>query len=162
MIFMKSIVLERGTNKKKKFRNIALYQNFYPFNLYVITIDDWDIALEFFDFFSTIEKLRSDKPGVEVSKLEGAAAATYLVREKRTRSVGALIVLDDAGCSTLAHESIHFSDALYDYLGMYSTGYDDGNEQYAYLVTWCVECLEQFVEWKERKTTEETIKQDGN
>lgn len=162
MIFMKSMVLERGTNKKKKFRNIVLYQTFYPFNLYVITIDDWDIALEFFDFFATIEKLRSDKPYMEVSKMEGAAAATYLVREKNTRSVGALIVLDEIGCSTIAHESIHFSDALYDYLGMSSTGYDDGNEQYAYLVTWCVECLEQFVEWKERKTTEETIKQDGN
>lgn len=162
MIFMRNMVLERGINKKKKYRNIILYQSLYPFNLYVTTIDDWDIALEFFDFFHTIEDLISDNSGRKPNRMKSAGAATYLVREKNTRAAGALIVLDDMGCTTLAHESIHFSDALYDYLGMSAAGYNDGNEQYAYLVTWCVACLEQFAEWKERKTIEETTKQDGN
>lgn len=47
-------------------------------------------------------------------------------------------------CSTLAHESIHYADAVYDYLSMNAEGYNEGNEQYAYLVTWCVEQLEDY------------------
>lgn len=45
---------------------------------------------------------------------------------------------------------------------MNTEGYDEGNEQYAYLVTWCVDQLEEYLRWKERKTTEKMIKQDGN
>lgn len=88
---------------------------------------------------------------------------TYLVAEKKSGSMGILIVLKSkVECSTLAHESIHYADAVYDFLRMNTEGYDEGNEQYAYLVTWCVDQLEEYLRWKERKTTEKMIKQDGN
>lgn len=43
-------------------------------------------------------------------------------------------------------------------------GYNEGNEQYAYLVTWCVEQLEDFIECKrkEKRMTRKMTKQDGN
>lgn len=43
-------------------------------------------------------------------------------------------------------------------------GYNEGNEQYAYLVTWCVEQLEDFIECKrkEKRMIRKMTKQDGN
>lgn len=71
---------------------------------------------------------------------------------------------DDFHCSTLAHESIHYADAVYDYLSMNAEGYNEGNEQYAYLVTWCVEQLKDFIECKrkEKRMIRKMTKQDGN
>lgn len=104
------------------------------------------------------------KPERDRPKLSSVMGATFLVREKYSRAVGILIVLDDFHCSTLAHESIHYADAVYDYLSMNAEGYNEGNEQYAYLVTWCVEQLEDFIECKkkEKRMTRKMTKQDGN
>lgn len=85
-----------------------------------------------------------------MKKPERMKNKTTLVREKYSRAVGILIVLDDFHCSTLAHESIHYADAVYDYSSMNTEGYNEGNEQYAYLVTWCVEQLEDFIECKRK------------
>lgn len=54
--------------------------------------------------------------------------------------------------------------AVYDYLSMNAEGYNEGNEQYAYLVTWCVEQLEDFIECKrkEKRMIRKMAKQDGN
>lgn len=161
MIFMKST--ERIVRMKNKSTKAYLYKNLYPINLYISTLDNWEDVTDFFDFFANTKDLRNDDPG-EVNKAKQISGATYLVREKNTRAVGILILLDDFNCSTLAHESVHYADAVYDYLKMYSVGYDEGNEQYAYLITWCVDCLVDFIECikKERKTTRKTTKQGGN
>lgn len=47
---------------------------------------------------------------------------------------------------------------------MNTEGYNEGNEQYAYLVTWCVEQLKDFIECKrkEKRMTRKMTKQDGN
>lgn len=139
---------------KNKTTKAFLYQNLYPVNLYVTTLDDWEDAKE----------LRNDEPERDRPKLSSVMGATFLVREKYSRAVGILIVLDDFHCSTLAHESIHYADAVYDYLSMNAEGYNEGNEQYAYLVTWCVEQLEDFIECKrkEKRMTRKMTKQDGN
>ena len=151
--------LKLKNNKTKAF----LYKNLYPVNLYVSTLDNWDDVYNFFDFFQTTKDLRNDDP-TDVAKPVYINAATYLVREKNTRSVGILILLESEDCSTLAHESVHYADAVYDYLHMYTSGYDEGNEQYAYLITWCVDCLIDFITCtkKEKRTTRKTIRQDGN
>lgn len=53
-------------------------------------------------------------------------------------------------------------------VNLYVTTLDDweneGNEQYAYLVTWCVEQLEDFIECKrkEKRMIRKMTKQDGN
>lgn len=105
--------MKKPERMKNKTTKAFLYQNLYPVNLYVTTLDDWE---------------------------------------------------DDFHCSTLAHESIHYADAVYDYLSMNAEGYNEGNEQYAYLVTWCVEQLEDFIECKrkEKRMTRKMTKQDGN
>lgn len=154
----------KKTERMKRATKAFLYQNLYPINLYITTLDDWHDACEFFDFFLTTKELRNDEPERDVPKLNSVMGATFLVREKNTRAVGILIVLDNFDCSTLAHESIHYADAVYDYLRMNAEGYDEGNEQYAYLVTWCVEQIEDFIECKkkEKRTTRKMTKQDGN
>lgn len=39
--------------KLNKPRNILLFQNLYPINLYISDIDNWDEITQFFDFFLT-------------------------------------------------------------------------------------------------------------
>lgn len=87
--------MKKPERMKNKTTKAFLYQNLYPVNLYVTTLDDW---------------------------------------------------------------------AVYDYLSMNAEGYNEGNEQYAYLVTWCVEQLEDFIECKrkEKRMTRKMTKQDGN
>lgn len=134
--------MKKPERMKNKTTKAFLYQNLYPVNLYVTTLDDWEDACDFFDFFLTTKELRNDEPERDRPKLSSVMGATFLVREKYSRAVGILIVLDDFHCSTLAHESIH----------------------YAYLVTWCVEQLEDFIECKrkEKRMTRKMTKQDGN
>jgi hypothetical protein len=124
---------------KNKTTKAFLYQNLYPVNLYVTTLDDWEDACDFFDFFLTTKELRNDEPERDRPKLSSVMGATFLVREK-------------------------YSRAVYDYLSMNAEGYNEGNEQYAYLVTWCVEQLEDFIECKrkEKRMTRKMTKQDGN
>ncbi|QOR58006.1 hypothetical protein [uncultured phage cr50_1] len=135
-------------NKKTK---AFLYQNLYPINLYVALIDDWDDVNNFFDFFITTDNLRNDEVNGGPSKPVNASAATYLVREKNTRAIGILILIGDYSSSTLAHESIHYADAVYDFLKMNAEGYNEGNEQYAYLVTWCVEQLDDYIQYRNKR-----------
>lgn len=135
-------------NKKTK---AFLYQNLYPINLYVALIDDWDDVNNFFDFFITTDNLKNDEVNGEPSKPVNASAATYLVREKKSRAIGILILIDDYSSSTLAHESIHYADAVYDFLKMNAEGYNEGNEQYAYLVTWCVEQLDDYIQYRNKR-----------
>lgn len=152
--------MKKPERMKNKTTKAFLYQNLYPVNLYVTTLDDWEDACDFFDFFLTTKELRNDEPERDRPKLSSVMRATFLVREKYSRAVGILIVLDDFHCSTLAHESTHYADAVYDYLSMNAEGYNEGNEQYAYLVTWCVEQLEDFIECKRKEkgmNTEEKL-----
>lgn len=156
--------MKKPERMKNKTTKAFLYQNLYP-EIFMLLL--WMIGkmlVIFFDFFLTTKELRNDEPERDRPKLSSVMGATFLVREKYSRAVGILIVLDDFHCSTLAHESIHYADAVYDYLSMNAEGYNEGNEQYAYLVTWCVEQLEDFIECKrkEKRMTRKMTKQDGN
>ena len=44
--------------KLNKPRNILLFQNLYPINLYISDIDNWDEITQFFDFFLTTKHLK--------------------------------------------------------------------------------------------------------
>ena len=133
--------MKKPERMKNKTTKAFLYQNLYPVNLYVTTLDDWEDACDFFDFFLTTKELRNDEPERDRPKLSSVMGATFLVREKYSRA-----------------------DAVYDYLSMNAEGYNEGNEQYAYLVTWCVEQLEDFIECKrkEKRMIRKMTKQDGN
>ena len=77
------------------------------------------------------------------------SAVTVLASEKDTDYKTIIIVLDldivkkDLG--VLAHESVHYADAMFDTLGMNGEGYDMGDEHYAYLVEWCFNRLFEYV-----------------
>ena len=156
--------MKKPERMKNKTTKAFLYPNLYPVDLHVTTVCVWDVGWGFCYFFLTTKELRNDEPERDRPKLSSVMGATFLVREKYSRAVGILIVLDDFHCSTLAHESIHYADAVYDYLSMNAEGYNEGNEQYAYLVTWCVEQLEDFIECKrkEKRMTRKMTRQDGN
>ena len=156
--------MKKPERMKNKTTKAFLYQNLYPVNLLLLLWMIGKMLVIFFDFFLTTKELRNDEPERDRPKLSSVMGATFLVREKYSRAVGILIVLDDFHCSTLAHESIHYADAVYDYLSMNAEGYNEGNEQYAYLVTWCVEQLEDFIECKrkEKRMIRKMTKQDGN
>lgn len=104
--------MKKPERMKNKTTKAFLYQNPYPVNLHITTLDDDD----------------------------------------------------DFHYSTLAHEPIHYADAVYDYLSMNAEGYNEGNEQCAYLVTWCMKQFEDFIECKrkEKRMTRKMTKQDGN
>lgn len=140
----------KKSDKEKLMLKLSVYQNLYPMNLYVCSFKDINEIVPFFNFYRYTKDLRDNDPA-ELIIAKNISAATYLVREKEADAVGVLIVLDDFSCSTLAHESIHYADAVYDYLHMNGEGYDEGNEQYAYLVTWCVEALENFLQSKHKQ-----------
>lgn len=112
--------MKKPERMKNKTTKAFLYQNLYPVNLYVTTLDDWEDACDFFDFFLTTKELRNDEPERDRPKLSSVMGATFLVREKYSR--------------------------------------------YAYLVTWCVEQLEDFIECKrkEKRMIRKMTKQDGN
>lgn len=97
--------MKKPERMKNKTTKAFLYQNLYPVNLYVTTLDDWEDACDFFDFFLTTKELRNDEPERDRPKLS-----------------------------------------------------------YAYLVTWCVEQLEDFIECKrkEKRMIRKMTKQDGN
>lgn len=139
--------------KKKKEENykIGVYENLYPVTLYVAKLEDWEGVVSKFDFYRTTSDLRNAKDNVKIDAPRNIGGVTYLVREKDSEALGILILLGDSQCSTLAHESIHYADAVYDYLYMNGEGYDQGNEQYAYLVTWCVDQLDEFLQYRNKQ-----------
>ena len=80
---------------------------------------------------------------------------TVLVSDKETECKSVLIILDLDSVSNnlgiLTHESVHYTDALFDSLGLNGEGYDAGDEHYAYLVEWCFNCLLDYVERRKEK-----------
>lgn len=53
--------MKKPERMKNKTTKAFLYQNLYPVNLYVTTLDDWEDACDFFDFFLTTKELRNDE-----------------------------------------------------------------------------------------------------
>lgn len=79
--------MKKPERMKNKTTKAFLYQNLYPVNLYVTTLDDWEDACDFFDFFLTTKELRNDEPERDRPKLSSVMGATFLVREKYSRAV---------------------------------------------------------------------------
>lgn len=124
---------------------IKEYRNLYPVTLYVDYLGNSANLNEIFNFYNRIDDWAELKNEGTIYIDRDINGATFLVLNKITGRKGVLILLDkDCPVSTQAHESIHYADAVFDYLRMNGEGYDAGNEHYAYLVTWCFEQLENF------------------
>lgn len=136
--------------KKNK---IVTYYNLYPFPLTVTSIDYLKDLHNKYNFYHTIlDFLNYTNPSDSIITDPSLSALTTLASEKDTDYKTIVIVLDldvvkkDLG--VLAHESVHYADAMFDALGMNGEGYDRGDEHYAYLVEWCFNRLFEYVKGK--------------
>lgn len=114
---------------------------FYPMTLWVSTISNFDKYKTRFKIYPTIKDMDEDRDEVPLNP-EGKGGVTYLVVENRTGSKGILILISEPDVDKItdfdfdvsAHESVHAADAVFDVIHAYTTGYDVGDEPYAYLV----------------------------
>lgn len=134
----------------KKKNNIITYYNIYPFPLTVASIDYIkDLQSKYVFYNTTSDFLNYTNSSDHFITDPSISAVTVLASEKDTDYKTIIIVLDldivkkDLG--VLAHESVHYADAMFDTLGMNGEGYDNGDEHYAYLVEWCFNRLFEYV-----------------
>lgn len=77
------------------------------------------------------------------------------VLRKDDLKYGALVVImnkKDVTTGVVAHESVHVADYICEQLGIYSQGFRDGNEAYAYLVGYVADCISDSIkEFKKKK-----------
>ena len=141
---------------KKSNSNIEVYKNLYPFSLSVASINDIEEINNKYYFYSNIsDYLNSSNRKGNLNSDPSWSGLTVLVSDKETECKSVLIILDLDSVSNnlgiLTHESIHYTDALFDSLGLNGEGYDAGDEHYAYLVEWCFNCLLDYVERRKEK-----------
>lgn len=114
---------------------------FYPMTLWVSTISNFDKYRPRFEMYPTIKDMNDGRDGNPLNP-ENKGGVTYLVVDKKTKSKGVLILISEPNIDNItdfdfdisAHESVHAADAVFDVIGAYTTGYDEGDEPYAYLV----------------------------
>ena len=91
---------------------------------------------------------------------------TTLARTRNKHEIPCVVItLDTAMVSiaewdeladTIAHESTHAADAIFDYIYASGQSYDNGNEPYAYLLGYIAgRIANTVIRWKERNTTQE-------
>ena len=136
---------------KKSNSNIEVYKNLYPFSLSVASINDIEEINNKYYFYSNIsDYLNSSNRKGNLNSDPSWSGLTVLVSDKETEHKSVLIILDLDSVSNnlgiLTHESIHYTDALFDSLGLNGERYDAGDEHYAYLAEWCFNCLLDYVE----------------
>ena len=141
---------------KKSNSNIEVYENLYPFSLSVASINDIEEINNKYYFYSNIsDYLNYSNRKENLNSDPSWSGLTVLVSDKETERKSVLIILDlntvNNDLGILAHESIHYTDALFDSLGLNGEGYDAGDEHYAYLAEWCFNCLLDYVERRKEK-----------
>ena len=141
---------------KKSNSNIEVYKNLYPFSLSVASINDIEEINNKYYFYNNISDYLNYSNKIEnLNPDPSLSGLTVLVSDKETEHKSVLIILDlntvNNDLGILAHESIHYTDALFDSLGLNGEGYDAGDEHYAYLAEWCFNCLLDYVERRKEK-----------
>ena len=141
---------------KKSNSNIEVYENLYPFSLSVASINDIEEINNKYYFYNNISDYLNYSNKIEnLNPDPSLSGLTALVSDKETEHKSVLIILDLDSVSNnlgiLTHESIHYTDALFDSLGLNGEGYDAGDEHYAYLAEWCFNCLLDYVERRKEK-----------
>ena len=128
---------------KKSNSNIEVYKNLYPFSLSVASMNDMEEINNKYYFYSSIPDYLNYSNKKENLNLDPSLSGLTVI----------ILDLDTVNnnLGILAHESIHYTDALFDSLGLNGEGYDAGDEHYAYLVEWCFNCLLDYVERRKEK-----------
>lgn len=145
---------------KNKFK-IKSYKTLYPLTLYVCTYEELEDVKKKFDAYNLMEDLRTQtNPKTIITDFFGHGF-TGLVMDRTNGNLGVLVSLEDelVDVATIAHESVHVADAMFDYSGAVSQGFDDSNEPYAYLIGWVAGCISDYlIEIKRNKERDEEIK----
>lgn len=100
-----------------------------------------------FDGHNTISDLQTGNNPQDIGENLNYGAITGLVMRHEDLQLGVLVAFQDEDVSvkTIAHESVHVADAMFDWCGIYSQGFDESNEAYAYLVGWAAECIDDYL-----------------
>ena len=109
----------------------------YPRRLWVVTNANKRGLLESFDF--------KNAEGLDLA-LKNNSAVTALATNKSSGYIGVIVFTTSKKYlkgSTIAHEAVHFADAVFEELSMTSQYFRDGNEPYAYLVGWAAKCINE-------------------
>ena len=107
----------------------------YPMSLYIGTISDFYNSKKRFKFYGTVQDMLIDDDGIPADPM-GSAATTFLVKD------GAI---SEFLFNTIAHESTHITDAIWQLIGARAESFDERNEPYAYLVGWVAGKIGQYM-----------------
>ena len=112
----------------------------YPRKLWVVT-DPIETELnELFGFFD----YNGSETKCDIDLIKENLGSCCLCYEKSTGCKGVVVIINDFGVSTIAHESVHVADGIFDDLGMVAQNFTQGgNEPYAHLVGWVAKCIEE-------------------
>ena len=135
---------------------IKKYENLYPMTFWVGLYSDFKEAIKKFMFYSSVEGQRGREEDVTPRELNThTGGVTYIVRDKRRREKGVLILINEEffadGLLTsmlmdiIAHEASHATDAVYQVIGESCRTYDEGNEPHAYLLGWFVGRITEYI-----------------
>lgn len=124
----------------------------YPMSLYIGTISDFYNSKKRFKFYGTVQDMLIDDDGIPADPM-GSAATTFLVKEKKSGYKGVITFLDEDSnrviseflFNTIAHESTHITDAIWQLIGAHAESFDERNEPYAYLVGWVAGKIGQYM-----------------
>lgn len=116
----------------------------YPRKLWILYNPSYHAIAD--NFLQNEEEI-SFKQYEELEKTDHGFTAS--VMKKDDLYLGVLIVLfKKPSINTIAHESVHFTDCVFEELGIVSQGFTEGNEAYAYLLGWCSGCIESILKDK--------------
>lgn len=109
----------------------------YPMSLYIGTISDFYNSKKRFKFYGTVQDMLIDD-GIPADPM-GSAATTFLVKERKNGAISEFLF------NTIAHESTHITDAIWQLIGARAESFDERNEPYAYLVGWVAGKIGQYM-----------------
>lgn len=118
----------------------------YPCALWVTLSSDLEYIFERFDVASmnnfytacgkTVSQIVNEYP-------INSCATTTPVIERETDKIGVLVILNSEciQSTTVAHESVHVADYVFELTNSNSEDFSIGNEPYAHLVGWAAGCI---------------------
>lgn len=98
----------------------------YPRKLYVFE-SEWDLKL-----FTTRE-------GLELEAERDTVASVWRVVEKGSEELGVAVWFQRVGLDSIAHESDHIANCIFNDLGI-DLGYEH-DEHHAYMIGWIAKCI---------------------
>lgn len=149
---------------------IQYYENrIYPLDLFVCIGETADKLNKKFKFYRTLDGCRSGDPNEEVvmdSRVPTITGCTTLARTKDKYNLPCVVITLNTDMvtgadwrslvDTIAHESTHAADAIFDYIYALGQSFDNGNEPYAYLLGYIAgRVTNTVIEWKEKNTIQE-------